>query len=148
MCVASRGADALGSEGTLAQCSAKVAKTEERNMNGPLPPAFAALNDARSLHLMKEICEYFGKVTWATCLSCWRAWYAPPADVSFSSAIMCANKVGGRWPPRFAPGSSSILKHFLLRKAIARTMLCKRRRMRCAMPRCGETYLWGYLLQR
>ena len=67
-----------------------------------LPPCYLGVEDPKNLAVIGEFHDFLDQYVWSTCPTCWRAWYEPCGEHSFSQSV-------GTGRPWFRPGKSNIL---------------------------------------
>ncbi len=67
-----------------------------------LPPCYLGVEDPKNLAVIGEFHDFLDQYVWSTCPTCWRAWYEPYGEHSFSQSV-------GTSRPWFRPGKSNIL---------------------------------------
>jgi DNA replication protein DnaC len=73
------------------------------------PPAMAAIHDASSLQIIDEMHSFLADFTWATCVSCWKAWYCVNESFHFSAAALVGPAGTKMTTPWFKLQTSEIL---------------------------------------
>ena len=97
-------------EDTWASAAARISVADGSEVLQSMPPCYCALNDTVCLQAVGDMYGFLHKLTWCTCVVCWRAWFSIPSDFRFSESLRPGSaslRANAKW---FDPLSSVTLR--------------------------------------